>query len=107
VWFDMTTVPITPGCHQFMGEMEAWFRSNYASYGAVHNEWPKEWANSPSGAWTDAAAIAGAIPASFTKGQAAGDGWNAAVAAVATFTTLDSNSVFGSPFLDRVLVPGR
>ena len=86
------------------GRDGAWFRSNYASYGAVHNEWPKEWANSPSGAWTDAVAIAGAIPASFTDGQAAGDGWSAAVA---TFTALDPNGVFGSPFLDRVLVPGR
>ncbi len=104
VWFDMTTVPITPGCHQFTGEMETWFRSHYTgSYGAVHNEWPKEWANTPSGAWTDTAAIGAAIPASYSDGQAAGDGWNAAVA---TFTALDPNGVFGSPFLDRVLVPG-
>jgi FAD/FMN-containing dehydrogenase len=102
IWFDMTTVPITPGCHAFMGEMETWFRSHYASYGAVHNEWPKEWANTPSGAWTDADAIAGAVPASFTDGQAAGDGWNAAVA---TFAALDPNGVFGSPFLDRLLAP--
>ena len=100
MWFDMTTVPITPGCHQFMGEMEAWFRSNYASYGAVHNEWPKEWANSASGAWTDQAAIGGAIPDSFRTGQAAGDGWDAAVA---TFQALDPAGVFGSSFLDRIL----
>ncbi|MEY9874862.1 FAD/FMN-containing dehydrogenase [Streptacidiphilus sp. MAP12-33] len=102
VWFDMTTVPITPGCHQFMGEMEAWVRSHYAGVGAVHNEWPKEWANSASGAWTDSATIAGAIPASFTTGQASGDGWNAAVA---TLNALDPNGVIGSPFLDGVLVP--
>ncbi|SEL47346.1 cholesterol oxidase substrate-binding domain-containing protein [Streptacidiphilus jiangxiensis] len=102
VWFDMTTVPITPGCHQFTGEMEAWFRSHYAGVGAVHHEWPKEWANSPSGAWTDTTAIGSAIPASFTDGQASGDGWNAAVA---TLTALDPGGVFGSPFLDQVLVP--
>ncbi|WP_037606400.1 cholesterol oxidase substrate-binding domain-containing protein [Streptacidiphilus rugosus] len=101
VWFDMTTVPITPGCHEFMGGMEAWVRSHYTgSYGAVHNEWPKEWANSASGAWTDQAAIGGAIPDSYRAGQAAGDGWDAAVA---TFHALDPAGVFGSSFLDRTL----
>ncbi|MEY9940401.1 cholesterol oxidase substrate-binding domain-containing protein [Streptacidiphilus sp. MAP5-3] len=100
VWFDMTTVPVTPGCHQFMGEMEQWFRSHYTgSYGAVHNEWPKEWANTPSGAWTDTTAMSGAIPASYTDGQAAGDGWDAAAA---TFAALDPNGVFGGPLLDQL-----
>ncbi|MEZ0069599.1 FAD/FMN-containing dehydrogenase [Streptacidiphilus sp. MAP12-20] len=102
VWFDMTTVPITPGCHEFMGGMETWVRGHYTgSYGAVHNEWPKEWANSASGAWTDATAIGGAIPDSYRAGQAVGDGWDAAVA---TFKALDPAGVFSSSFLDRLLV---
>ncbi|MFC1440422.1 cholesterol oxidase substrate-binding domain-containing protein [Streptacidiphilus sp. N1-10] len=100
VWFDMTTIPVTPYDHQFTGEMEAFVRSNMGAYGQVHAEWSKEWANTPSGAWTDASVIAGAIPDSYTAGQAAGDGW---AAAVATLKTLDPSGVFSSAFLERVL----
>ena len=101
VWFDMTTIPVTPGCHQFMGEMETWVRGHYTGdYGAVHSEWSKEWANTASGAWTDTTAMGTAIPASFTEGQAAGDGW---AAAVATLDSLDPSHVFSSNFLDSLL----
>jgi FAD/FMN-containing dehydrogenase len=101
VWFDMTTIPITPGCHQFTGEMEAWIRGNYTGdYGAPHAEWSKEWANTPAGAWTDATVMGTDIPASYTQGQAAGDGW---AAAVATLDTLDPAHVFSSAFLDSLL----
>jgi len=101
VWFDMTTIPITPGCHQFTGEMEAWIRGNYTGdYGAVHAEWSKEWANTPAGAWTDTTVMGTDIPASYTEGQAAGDGW---AAAVATLDALDPAHVFSSSFLDSLL----
>jgi len=100
VWFDMTTVPITPDAHTFTGEMEAWIRATYTGdYGAVHAEWSKEWANTPAGAWTDTAVIGTDIPASYTEGQAAGDGW---AAAMATFAALDPAGVFSSDFLNRV-----
>jgi FAD/FMN-containing dehydrogenase len=100
VWFDMTTIPATPNDHQFAGEMEAFIRSNMGAYGQVHAEWSKEWANTSSGAWTDASVISGAIPDSYRAGQAAGDGWDAAVA---TLKALDPSGVFSSAFLDRVL----
>ena len=101
VWFDMTTIPVTPHAHQFAAEMEAWIRGTFTgSYGQVHAEWSKEWANTPAGAWTDAAVIAGDIPASYRSGQAAGDGWDAAVG---TLDALDPGRVFSSAFLDSVL----
>ena len=101
VWFDMTTIPVTPYAHQFSAEMEAWIRGNFTgSYGQVHAEWSKEWANTAAGAWTDSAVIAGAIPDSYRAGQAAGDGWDAAVA---TLHALDPSGVFSSSFLDSVL----
>jgi hypothetical protein len=102
VWFDMTTVPITPGDHRFAGEMEQWIRGNYTgSYGAVHAEWSKEWANTAAGAWTDSAVITGAVPDSYRAGHAPGDGWDAAVA---TLDALDPARVFSSSFLDALLV---
>ncbi|WP_052432763.1 cholesterol oxidase substrate-binding domain-containing protein [Streptacidiphilus carbonis] len=100
VWFDMTTIPVTPYDHQFTGEMEAFIRGNMGGYGQVHAEWSKEWANTAAGAWTDDAVITGAIPDSYRAGQAAGDGWDAAVA---TLKALDPAGVFSSAFLDRVL----
>ncbi|QMU76591.1 FAD-binding protein [Streptacidiphilus sp. PB12-B1b] len=101
VWFDMTTVPITPGNHAFTAQMEQWIRATYTgSYGAVHAEWSKEWANTPAGAWTDTAVMGSDIPDSYRAGQAADDGWDAAVA---TLDVLDPARVFSSAFLDGLL----
>jgi len=101
VWFDMTTVPITPGDHAFAAGMEQWIRSNFTgSYGAVHAEWSKEWANTAAGAWTDETVIGTDIPDSYRAGQAAGDTWDTAVA---TLNALDPARVFSSAFLDNLL----
>lgn len=101
VWFDMTTVPITPDCHAFYADMEQWIRSHYSgSYGAVHTEWSKEWASTAAGAWSDDAVTRGAIPDSYRAGQAPNDNWDTAVA---TFHALDPDGVFSSDFLDKVL----
>ncbi|MEZ0089902.1 cholesterol oxidase substrate-binding domain-containing protein [Streptacidiphilus sp. EB129] len=101
VWFDMTTVPITPGDHEFTGEMEQWIRGNYTgSYGAVHAEWSKEWANTATGAWTDTTVIGTDIPDSYRTGHPANDGWDTAVA---TLNALDPAGVFSSSFLDTLL----
>lgn len=100
VWFDMTTVPITPGDHAFAAEMEQWIRDNFTgSYGAVHAEWSKEWANTAAGAWTDSTVIGTDIPDSYRAGQAADDGWDTAVA---TLNALDPARVFSSAFLDNL-----
>jgi FAD/FMN-containing dehydrogenase len=101
VWFDMTTVPITPDCHAFYADMEQWIRSHYTgSYAAVHAEWPKEWASTPTGAWTDDTATRGAIPDSYRAGQPHNDNWNTAVA---TLSALDPVGVFSSDFLDKLM----
>ena len=81
--------------------MEQWIRATYTgSYGAVHAEWSKEWANTPAGAWTDTAVMGSDIPDSYRAGQAADDGWDAAVA---TLDVLDPARVFSSAFLDGLL----
>ena len=101
VWFDMTTIPITPGDHAFAAGMEQWIRGTFTgSYGAVHAEWSKEWANTPAGAWTDTAVMSTDIPDSYRNGQATGDTWDTAVA---TLNTLDPARVFSSDFLDDLL----
>lgn len=97
VWFDMTTVPATPGSHAFYAEMERWIRSNYRSYGAVHAEWPKEWASTTAGAWTDS----GVLPGLYRAGQARHDSWDEAVAVL---KALDPAGVFSNDFLDTLLV---
>ncbi|TQE33757.1 FAD-binding protein [Streptomyces ipomoeae] len=102
VWFDMTTVPITPDCHAFYADMEQWIRSHYTgSYAAVRPEWPKEWASTSTGAWTDRTAARSAIPDSYRAGQPADDNWDTALA---TFSALDPAGVFSSDFLDEALL---
>ena len=102
VWFDMTTVPITPDHHAFHADMERWIRSNYTEpYAAVHAEWSKEWAAGPEGAWTDSTVLGGAVPDSYRDGQAPDDGWDTAVT---TLRALDPAGVFSSDFLNTLLI---
>lgn len=102
VWFDMTTVPITPGRHAFHADLERWIRSHYTgSYAAVHAEWPKEWAGTAAGPWTDGPATRGAIPDSYRAGQPHDDNWDTAVA---TLRALDPAGVFSSDFLDMLVL---
>ncbi|TQS41917.1 cholesterol oxidase substrate-binding domain-containing protein [Cryptosporangium phraense] len=102
VWLDMGTIPGTPDCDAFYAEMEAWIVGNYSgNYATVRPEWSKAWAVTPSGAWTDTAALTGRIPQSLRAGQAAGDNWDTARA---TLNAADPHRVFSNTFLD-VLLP--
>jgi FAD/FMN-containing dehydrogenase len=103
VWFDMATLPQTPGYAQFYADMESWAWGHYAgSYAAVRPEWSKAFASSASGPWTNATMLGSTIPASVSAGQAAGDDWNTAVSLL---TSYDPYSVFSNPFLDTLLKP--
>jgi FAD/FMN-containing dehydrogenase len=104
VWLDALTFPGTPGENRFKTELEAWILGNYAGdYAGVRVEWAKGWAYTPDGAWSSAEVLGGAIPASFSAGQAPDAGWDAALAAL---DALDPGRVFSNPFLDR-LMPAR
>jgi len=100
VWLDMGTLPVTAGFSQFYADMESWIWSHYTgSYATVRPEWSKAWACTSSGPWTSAPVLASTIPAAVSAGQAAGDGW---AAAVSILTGYDPGAVVSNPFLDTL-----
>jgi FAD/FMN-containing dehydrogenase len=101
VWLNALTFPGTPGENAFKAELEAWVLANYAGdYADVRVEWSKGWAYTLAGAWTESGILGGTIPAALSRGQAEGDGWAAAVAAL---DRLDPGRVFCTPLLDRLM----
>ena len=101
VWIDALTIPGTPGADQFYAQLEAWILSHYTgAYAGVRFEWSKGWAYSDSGAWTNSATLGSTVPAVYTTGQAAGDGWSAALA---TLDAYDPHRVFAGPFHDTLM----
>jgi FAD/FMN-containing dehydrogenase len=103
VWFDMATLPATPGYAQFYADMEDWAWNHYSGgYATVRPEWSKAFASSSAGPWTDATALGRTIPAAVSAGRPSGDDWNTAVSLL---TSYDPYSVFSNPFLDTLLKP--
>ena len=101
VWIDALTIPGTPYADEFYTQLEAWMFSNYTgSYGAVRFEWSKGWAYTNSGGWSSSTAFGTTIPAMYTTGQAAGDGWSDAVA---TLDSYDPNRIFAGPLHDQLM----
>ena len=101
VWFDMTTMPDTPDCHAFYAEIEQSLRAAFAEpYATVRAEWPKEWASTGVGAWSDSGVTSGVIPEAYRAGQDPHDDWDTAIG---TLTALDPAGVFSSDFLDDLL----
>jgi FAD/FMN-containing dehydrogenase len=100
VWFDILTIPGTQYANEFYREVEQWFYSNYASYGAVRVEWSKGWGYSTTAAWADPTALSTTVPNSLRTGQTAGDNWDTAKA---TLNQLDPSRLFSSPLLDALL----
>jgi len=101
VWLNALTFPGTAGENEFKAELEAWLLGNYAGdYGAVRVEWAKGWGYTGRGAWTSDGFLDHALPASFSAGQAQGDGWQAALAALDRY---DPARIFSNPFLDRLM----
>jgi FAD/FMN-containing dehydrogenase len=94
VWFNLFTLPGTPGASTFYAELEAWAHANYSGYASFRPEWSKSWAFTEAGQHTDREAIERTIPASY------GDRW---ASARATFDRLDPHRVLTNPFLDRLL----
>lgn len=101
VWLDLLTLPGTPLANAFFREIEQWIFASYAgSYAAVRPEWSKGWGYTSTAAWSDPTVISTTIPDAYRAGQAAGDTWDAALAALNAF---DPHRIFSNAFLDALL----
>jgi FAD/FMN-containing dehydrogenase len=101
VWLDVLTLPGTPDAAEFYAGFERFLRAEFdGPDAALRPEWSKGWAYGADGAWTDQNFLHVAIPAAVQAGQAAGDGW---AAALAVFERLDPHRVYGNAFLDGLL----
>jgi FAD/FMN-containing dehydrogenase len=101
VWFDILTLPGTPGADRFYREIEQWMLSNYSgTYATLRPEWSKGWAYTDSAAWQDDTMISTTIPNLQRAGQSAANSWDAARA---TLNRYDPSGIFRSPLLNRLM----
>lgn len=101
VWLDVLTLPGTPDADEFYAGFERFLREEFdGADAAIRPEWSKGWAYGADGAWTDPDFLHAAIPAGVQAGQAAPDGW---AAALSTLDRLDPHGVYGNAFLDELM----
>ncbi|WP_083975434.1 cholesterol oxidase substrate-binding domain-containing protein [Kitasatospora mediocidica] len=99
VWFDVLTLPTTPGLHQFGRDLEQYLLTTFdGTRAALRVEWSKGWAYTADATWADPDVIGRVIPDSHRAGG--GPGWDEAVA---TLNRYDPHRVFSSPLLDTLL----
>ncbi len=103
IWFAINNNVDQPQAAQFNSLLEAWFLSNYQSYGIVRPEWTKGYAYTADGqyggAWTNDTILTETFPATWRDGYLSNDNWDAAVAA---FNSYDPHRVFTNSFLDKL-----
>ena len=100
VWFDILSVPGTPGSDSFYRDIEQWIYSTYSgSYASVRPEWSKGWAYTATAGWADPTMLGTTIPNGLTVGQPAGDNF---AAAAATLDQYDPHRLFSSPLLNAL-----
>jgi len=100
VWFDILTVPNTPGSAAFYQAIEQWIYSNYTgSYAAPRPEWSKGWAFTSTAGWSDPTMLGTTIPNGLTVGQPAGNNF---ATAVATLDQYDPHRLFSSPLINAL-----
>ncbi len=97
VWFDVLTIPNTPGSDQFYAELETWLVSRFSgTAGRLLPEWSKGWAyTAAGGAWTSADFLAH-IRSTLSDGRSSSDDW---AWEAATLKGLDAAGLFENPFL--------
>jgi FAD/FMN-containing dehydrogenase len=101
VWLDLLTIPGTPYANQFYAEVEQWVLSNYSgTYAAVRPEWSKGWGYTNTAAWTNSSVIGTTIPNAYRAGQAAGDNWDSALAALDAY---DPHHIFTNDWLNGLM----
>jgi FAD/FMN-containing dehydrogenase len=102
VWFDILTLPGTPAAAEFYRTIEQWMIGHYTgSYAAVRPEWSKGWAYTNTAGWSDPTVLGTTIPNAYRAGQAAGDKWDSALAALDSY---DPHRLFSAP-IHNVLMP--
>lgn len=103
VWLNALTIPGTPKANDYFRDLERWMFQNYSGdYAQMRVEWTKGWAYTASGPWTDGTLLGETIPACMSTGQAADDGFRAAIEQL---DALDPFRIFSTEFLDRFLPP--
>ena len=97
VWFDVLTIPNTPGSDQFYAELETWLVSRFSgTAGRLLPEWSKGWAyTAAGGAWTSTDFLAH-IRSTLSDGRSSSDDW---AWEAATLKGLDAAGLFENPFL--------
>ena len=97
VWFDVLTIPGTPGADQFYAELESWLLGRFSgTAGRLLPEWSKGWAyTAAGGAWTSADFLAH-IRSTLSDGRSASDDW---AWESTTLNGLDAAGLFQNPFL--------
>ncbi len=97
VWFDVLTIPGTPGADQFYAELETWLVGRFSgTAGRLLPEWSKGWAYTAAGGpWTSTDFLAH-VRSTLSEGRAASDDW---AWEAATLKGLDAAGLFGNPFL--------
>ncbi|MGF1425390.1 cholesterol oxidase substrate-binding domain-containing protein [Kitasatospora sp. LaBMicrA B282] len=99
VWFDVITLPGTPGMFEFGRDLEQLLVATFdGSRAALRVEWSKSWAYTADAAWADPDVLGRVIPESHRAGG--GPGWDEAVAVL---DRLDPARIFGNAFLDRLV----
>ena len=97
VWFDVLTIPNTPGSDQFYAELETWLVSRFSgTAGRLLPEWSKGWAyTAAGGAWTSTDFLAH-MRSTLSDGRASSADW---AWEAATLKGLDAAGLFENPFL--------
>lgn len=92
IWMDFSTAPRTFARSQFFKELEQFIQSTYnGSMGVSHAEWPKSWAYTDEGAFTNTDVLRNEVP------NRIGETWKTAVC---IFRKYDPKNVFSNEFLD-------
>jgi FAD/FMN-containing dehydrogenase len=100
VWFDILSVPGTPGADSFYRDIEQWIYSTYSgSYASVRPEWSKGWAYTTTAGWADPTMLGTTIPNGLRTGQPVGDNFDTAVA---TLDQYDPHRLFSSPLINAL-----
>jgi len=97
IWFDLVTVPGTPGSLEFYSEFESWLWERFAAPGTLRAEWSKAWAIGPEGPWTNNAVIDRILRSYDVDGSL-----DTAYAVGETWRRFDARGVYGSPLTERV-----
>lgn len=103
VWFDVLTIPGTPGADQFYAELETWLVGRFSgTTGRLLPEWSKGWAYTAAGGpWTSADFLTH-IRSTLTEGRTPSDDW---AWETATLKGLDAAGLFQNPFLTTLFTP--